>query len=425
MKHTSIVTTAAAASALWLPFAALAQEAPPHTVLEITRHQLPGDKAGPEGRMRVIPQADGAPARVTWAYKDSTTDEGMAITSSDGSVIATVSGATPYALALYRRDPTGKTATARWCVWGQAETPVQTYTLTRGASDYTFNITGGGSMVMEKQESGGFKITWKLATGTYEGIGVADGDWMAAVSIAPGGSASVGLFVPEKDRGRGQLMTSGIDGVARQELAASSATPHWPTVPAGPTETPETASPAETAEKAPTPEMKDTPAAAAKAPTPAAEPAAEPAPPTGQPTPMVPATPEDLAEVKKIAADIRANKDALLALRPGLAYLAAVADGPKNAVALSTLVDAWYDTLPEPGLSVPAEQTEVTVLHNFQLHAGYKNLGGFVKPTVKFYGIRYSAPGQKEGTVLDGLVKTDGGWFLIPSAWKDVTAKSP
>ncbi len=136
-----------------------------------------------------------------------------------------------------------------------------------------------------------------------------------------------------------------------------------------------------------------------------------PVPPAGAVTPAV------KAEIVALATTLRGNKDALMKLKPTPAQIAEIAASEEDAKKLTTYMESVFAALPPNGLAAKPTQTEVFV-EDGGIAGGYTKHAAHFKTGVGIYGFKYVEPGKTSGMAVDGLVKVNGSWIMIPKMWR-------
>lgn len=362
------------------PFSLLAQGGSPTMVLEMTRSYIPGGGEGKLGTMTVSRASETVPMKITWNYPDGGVMTGWGVPMPGTGQMALSFGNGALAVALYKRD--GKSVQALWSPAADGST-VAPYKMTQGATDSEYIIDGGGgTFTIDMGEEGTGTARWKLPSGEYNGLVIAEGDYLAAVSMAPGADAGVGLYTLDMAQLRavGRWAIPGVKGAGGEEYKVVSIN----------------------GEKVPAT------ATAAAAPTSTAGMAS------------VSASPEAVIAVKAIAEELRVDLAAAQKYKPTKKQIAAITATDADAEALSAYLDKLYAELPAGKSAAKDGQTVINVEGPAweELPGGYTKAKAHFDPSVQFYGFEYVEPGEEHGMSYDGLAQVGGSWALFPKAWR-------
>lgn len=327
---------------------------------KIIKSTMPDGSAGGPSEMKFNPQTDGKVFGVTW--KDSSGNEvtGVAVPFPGTEFLAVATGPDVLAVAIYQLEKSGD-IDARWAL-SQEGAAIGSYKAKKGSEKNTFAIEGGGTLKVDLGRGRAGKATWALATGDYSGIAVADGDFLAAISIKPGGQGGVGIYRLNRETGdgSGRWSMTGLEGAGEVQFQSSAAAP----------------SPADAAS----------------------------------------ASPE--AEIKKLAAQLSNDTSLLAGMRPSAAEIKEIAADAESAQTLQKYVETVYGKLGGIGSLAKPGQTEILVNQGDGLPGGYKKYASHFRPGLAIYGFEYVAPGETAGMAYDGLIKLNGRWVMIPKAWR-------
>ena len=333
-------------------------------VLRATKSTAPSGQPGKLGTVRIAGGDLSKPMQVSWSYDSGGSDRGIGIMMPGSNVIAATFGPGAAAIAIYKRDSEGENIEAIWSLCDPASA-VAPYKLKKGKDESEYLIeNNGGKLILEKQPSRTAKVTWELPTGTYHGLAVAHGSYLAAVSITEGSKAGVMIYTADNESGTaiGRWTMSGASGAGEDELVLASA------------------------------DDKPGPTAA---------------------------TDSSVVEiVKRLAAELRGNKAALMKLKPSADQIAAIAGTEEDARALAAYADKVFAGIPDSGIGGKEGQTEIRVTLPENLPGGYSRHASHFKPGLKIYGFKYVAPGESLGMAFDGLVQVGGQWIMIPKMWR-------
>jgi hypothetical protein len=354
-----------------LSFLALAPLSAAVNDFKIVKSTLPDGSAGSVGEVKFKPAADGKVIGVTWKDASGAEITGVAVPFPGTDFLAVASGADVLAVAIYQLQKNGD-IDARWALY-QEGAAIGSYKATKGSEKGAFAIEGGGTLKVELGKGRSGKATWALATGAYSGIAVADGDFLAAISIKPGGQGAVGIYRLNREMGdgTGRWSMTGLEGAGEVQFQSATAV-------------------------------------------------SSPAPPTtavsSSADPAAAAQPE--AEVSKLAAQLMKDTSLLAGLRPSPAEIREIAADAASAQALQDYVEMVYGKLGEISSLAKPGQTEILVSKGDGLPGGYEQQGSHFRPGIAIYGFEYVVPGETAGMAYDGLVKVNGRWVLIPKAWR-------
>ncbi|MBX7211026.1 MAG: hypothetical protein K1X78_22160 [Verrucomicrobiaceae bacterium] len=343
-------------------------QGPREIVLKTIKSVMPGGAAGKGGTLTLTGEGGMDKSRqAVWAYEGGGGDKGTAILFPGSRVIAATFGSGAAAIAIYKRDTEGRNIEAVWGLCGDPSAKVAPYKLTRGkdASEYVIE-NGGGKLLLEMGEGRTAKATWELPSGTYHGLAVADGDYLAAVSIVEGAKAGIVIITADNDKGiaRDRWTMSGANGAGEEELTLVSI--------------------------------------------------------DGKAVPAAPAAGSSGMEdvVRGLAAALRGNKAALLKLKPADAQIAAITATADDAKALAAYAEKVFANIPESGVDGKPGQTKILVTTPDNLPGGYAKHAAHLKQGIQIYGFEFVEPGKTAGMAFDGLVLVDGAWIMIPKMWR-------
>ena len=139
--------------------------------------------------------------------------------------------------------------------------------------------------------------------------------------------------------------------------------------------------------------------------------------PAAPPPPMGEVTPAIETELKALAARVRGNRDELLSLKPTASQIDRIAANAEDAQKLMAYVEKMFSTLPAGGIPVKPEQTEIEVVKD-ATGGGYDKAASHFRPDVQIYVVRYVAPGKTAGLTLDGFMRVNATWIIVPKAWR-------
>ena len=339
-------------------------QAPKELLLRTTKSTAPNGQPGKLGTVKITGGDLSKPMQVSWSYEGGGGDRGIGIMMPGSNVIAATFGPGAAAIAIYKRDSEGENIEAIWSLCDPTSA-LAPYKLRKGKDESEYLIeNNGGKLILEKQPSRTAKVTWELPTGTYHGLAVADGSYLAAVSIAEGSKAGVVIFTADNENGTaiGRWTMSGASGAGEDELVLAS---------------------------------RD-----------------------GEPAPAAATDAGVIASVKRLAAELRGSKAALMRLKPASDQIAAITATEEDAMALGAFAEKVVAGIPESGINGKEDQTEIRVTLPEDLPGGYSQSASHFKPGLKIYGFKYVAPGESAGMAFDGLVQIGGQWIMVPKMWR-------
>lgn len=329
---------------------------------EILKSTAPDGSPGPLGKVDFVRPAEGKVFTASWSYKNGGTDRGIGVPYPESGVIAVGFGPDVLGVAIYKLN--GKQVSARWANYAPGE-EIGSYEMTQGADDSVFNIVGGGSVAMDFAKGRTAKVTWNLTVGTYTGLAVAEGDYLATVSIKPGGRGGVAIYTADLQNGTasGRWTMTGAVGAGEEVYKLISAG-----------------------------------GAAAQGGPGIADPA---------------------SEVKQIAQNLLdKGPSAINALRPTEEQISAIAATSEDATKLALYVDKLYNSLGEVTQLAKPGQTEIQVFTGADLPGGYTQQASHLKPGLVIYGFEFLEPGKTAGMSYDGVVNIAGKWVMVPKMWR-------
>lgn len=318
----------------------------------------PGDK----GKLTVTRFGDSVAMNVLWEYEDGTTESGFGVAIPGSGRMAVGFGTGVITVGLYKRD--GREAAGLW-ITAKEGAGVNEMRMTQGSSAAEFEIEGGGRFSFKKGEANTGIPGWEFASGSFSGIGVGEGDYLAVISCEPDAAAGVAYFSMSEDgtTAASRWTVIGARGSGTEELVVDS-------VELAPGTAVASVSPGES--------------------------------------------------VRQVAMELRETLGKAAGLKPGAAQIAAIAATPEAAAKLTAYVESVYAEIPTEGSAAKEGQTEIIVRGPAlsELPGGYAQQAEHFKPGVKFYGFKYVQPGETIGMSYDGLFEVDGQWYFIPKAWR-------
>jgi len=334
--------------------------------LRVTKATNPDGSAGDIGTLTVTGPGENRAMPVLWEYEDGTTETGIGVAIPDSGKMAVGFGTGVVTVGLYhRRD---KEAAGLWVTAKDGE-PAKGIAMKQGASASEFEIEGGGKFLVEKGEANTMALKWEFASGSFSGIGVGEGDYLAVISAAPDAAAGVAFFdlSPDGKSATSRWTVIGATGSGTEEMVIKAVTPGAGTAPA-----------------------------------------------------MVATVGDAESEVRAIAASLREKFANVSQWKPGPEVVAAITANAEAAEKLNAYVETIYASIPADGSAAKAGQTEILVTGPAlaDLPGGYSRAGANFKSGVQFYGFKYVAPGETLGMSYDGVFSVDGKWYMIPKAWR-------
>ena len=139
-----------------------------------------------------------------------------------------------WSIAIYEKK--GKAIHAKWTLTSKPEDTGE-YDL-KGTGDFqgSYTFSGGtpGSMKMALQEDGTYKMSWDLASGHFEGIGLRLGDAVVAVSGDPAAKLGVAAYKPEGNDISGVWTMRGLGGIGKEVWSTKDGAGSTANAPAAP-----------------------------------------------------------------------------------------------------------------------------------------------------------------------------------------------
>ncbi len=348
----------------------------PGIELEIVKSVAPKGKPGTLGKMTVSRLGEGLPLLAEWKYPDGNGDQGLAIPFPGTGKLAVFFGKGVKTLSLYHRKGNGRIS-GHWCT-ANPSTKIQSVELTQTSPD-AYTMEGeNGKFSMTIHQEGLAAVTWTFDDGGKAiGIGVVEGDYLAAVAVDPDQKAGVGLYTLADD--------------------FATATSRWTMVGAGGAGT-------EELKVTRIPEGFFQPIAAGNAP---------PAAPS-------PRNSEVEAEIRQIAESLREDFSKAAQWKPSTSQLNSISRTLNDAEKLRAYAETLYASLPADQSAAKPGQTEILITgpELKDLPGGYGKAIEHFKPGVEIYGFKYVEPGKTTGMAYDGLFRRDGQWFFLPKAWR-------
>ncbi len=185
----------------------------------------PGGKGGYTGEVTVT-ELTKTTGKIRWVTGDNKeTTEGIAI-KSENVIGAAYGGAGLYALAAYEiRDGSIK------ALWMTAATPTESAKYELKGTDFAgtlpFADGSAGGVTFTPGQDGLYRVSWRLPSGNYEGIGIRMGDVMVAASGDLKKGFGLAGYVPKGSEieGRWALSNSTSPGTETWSLKAAGAGP--------------------------------------------------------------------------------------------------------------------------------------------------------------------------------------------------------
>lgn len=335
---------------------------PKELLFSIAKGTNPGGTINYTGKVTFSRKAVANCFKVEWKLSDGSTQSGVAVPFPESGVIAVGYGPDLEGVAIYKKD--GNKAEARWSP-GKPDSEIGSYALTRGQKPGVLEIVGGGTVTLTPGEDESGTVNFDLNSGTYSGVMVGQGDFLA---LASGGKRiGVCIYKQSGTGAEGRWGVRGAEGAGIENL---------------------------TILKVDGQKVGDG--------------GAEEEAGGGS----------EEAEVKTIAKAVLGNKEELLKLKPTRAQLADITATPEDTKLLETYVKGLFANLPEEGIKGDDDETEVMVFDGDDLPGGYQQQADHLKPGVKIHGFKYLAPDKTDGTSFDGLIKVRGKWIMVPKLWR-------
>ncbi len=330
--------------------------------LTIGKTVNPDGSPGDEGKLTLTRFGDGVAMNVLWEYDDGTTESGFGVAIPGSGKMAVGFGTGVVTVGLYKGS--GREAEGYW-ITAKEGADVKGIRMTQGASASEYEIEGGGSFSFKKGEANTGIPGWSFPNGSFSGIGVGEGDYLAVISCQPEAAAGVAYFSMEADgkTAASRWTVIGAKGSGTEELLVTS-------VDVAPGSATDAGSAGE--------------------------------------------------NVRRIAAELRDSLGNVEGLKPGEAQIKAICATAEAAEKLTAYVKSVYAEIPREGSAAKADQTEILVTGPSlsDLPGGYSKQANHFKPGVQFYGFKYVMPGETLGMSYDGIFQVDGKWYFIPKAWR-------
>jgi hypothetical protein len=342
-------------------------------VLEIVRSVTPNGGAGDLGTMSVVHSSDALPERITWTYKDGSSDQGLGVPLPGTGMLAASFGRGVKSIHIYKlplAGPSDRRIEGRW-VTARAEAkirPIRMVAASGGILPTTFQITGGGLFSMRQRAIGmALPVKWQFAQGEISGIGVMFGGYLAAIATEPGEKNGVALYRmdPDGTKAASWWVVSGANGAGSEQLVVKQL-------------------------------------------------------PGGSVLPDKVAAGDIEADVREIAESLRDDLGNAVKWKPTTSQINRISATKADADKLRAYVDEVYASLDAGSPAAKGGQTEI-VLSGPDLRdlpGGYRKAMKHFRPGTSFYGFKYVRPGEDGGMRYDGLIRLDDAWIFIPKAWR-------
>lgn len=363
----SLFLTSAGQVAAQGPMPAGAAEAPgaPVLQLEVVKSTNTDGNPGELGVLSVTRASEAEVMRLSWKYADGSVIKGWGVPYPDSGLMAIGYGSGILGVAMYKRE--GDDVDALWAPANDSAKLIP-YKMTKGASDSEYLIENdGGKFQLAMGENMMGTAKWTLPQGEFSGLALAEGSYLAVVSMAPDANGGVGLYKLDMAQGTasGRWALKGSTGVGTEELKVIS--PGAPVV--------------------------------------------------GSPAPSAGAGTAEEAAVRGLAQAFFKDVNEFLKLKPNAEQIAAIAATEADAQALAAYADKVYAELGSITVA-RANQTEVLVVPPDKMPGGYGSKAQHFKPGTRFWGFKYVVPGETIGMSYNGLYQVDGQWVFIPKAWR-------
>ncbi len=169
---------------------------------EIVEGIMPDGKEGQKGKAVFSRTAEDKVYSVDWTYTDGTSDSGLAIAFPGSGRIAVGFGPDVLGIAIYKMQ--GKSVDGRWAPYTK-NSEISPLTMERGENEsiYRYDAGEGASTFhFEELENDTARLEWRSPSGDLVGYGVYEGDYLAAVSVKPGGQSGVAIYTAEPANNR-------------------------------------------------------------------------------------------------------------------------------------------------------------------------------------------------------------------------------
>jgi hypothetical protein len=341
--------------------ASASAEAPNKLEFAVTKGTNPDGGGGYTGKLTFARTGAEQAFKAAWTLSNGTA-AGWAIPFPGSDYIAVGYGKDLGGVVIYQRQKDASSK-AHYATAAEGE-KITSYTLAPGKERGQFTMKDGaeGAVAVTPKAERVFDLTWTIGGTAWQGMGVADGDFLAAASTTGGKDYGVVIYKKTAAGATGWWRYGGAPGVGTEELKITSVDG-----------------------------VTDAPAADPKA----------------------------LAtEVQKIAKSLRGDGALLLKLKPTAAQIAAIAATMEDAALLADYTEKLFASLPAGGLTAKDGQTAELVVGPADLPGGYQQQAAHFSKDVAIYGFKYVAPGETIGMAYDGLVLVDGKWVMIPKMWR-------
>jgi hypothetical protein len=271
--------------------------------LKIGKTVNPDGSPGDQGKLTVTRFGDGVAMNVLWEYEDGTTESGFGVSIPGSGKMAVGFGTGVITVGLYKRS--GKEAEGLW-ITAKEGAAANGIRMKQGASASEFEIEGGGAFTFKKGEGNTGIPGWEFANGSFSGIGVGEGDYLAVISCEPDAAAGVAYFSMADDgnTAASRWTVIGAVGSGTEEFVVTS--------------------------------VEASPGAAAGSVS------AE-------------------GSVRRIAEELRETLGNVAGWKPGAAQITAISATPAAAEKLTTYVESVYAEIPRDGSAAKEGQTEILV----------------------------------------------------------------
>lgn len=208
------------AIALFTPNPTRAADAPPKH-LEFSISKSTGDYTG---TVKFDREDVTKTFKVTWKLGDGTTQNGIGVAYPKSGYIAVAYGTEATGVAIYKIEKDGG-ADARWALAKENE-EVGTYKLKRGKVKYDYvykDGTEGTVTIAPSEVEGVANVTFKGPAGTYGGIGLTDGDYLAVGAASGTKDFGVVIYHTQDDMSvSGKWIVAGATSIGVENLTIVS-----------------------------------------------------------------------------------------------------------------------------------------------------------------------------------------------------------
>ena len=200
-------------------FVSAEEKLPKQLEFAITKGTNPGGKGGYTGTVSFSREKTDEAFKVTWKLSDGSTTTGWGVPYPKSGYMAVAYGSEATGVAIYKMK--GEGFDARWALAGP-KSKIDSYELKRAKEKFHYAYKDGskGDVSIEPSEVEGVaNVVYKMPTGTYGGIGVADGDFIGVGAASGLKDFGVIIYHVEKDlTAKGSWILGGAQALGSEEL---------------------------------------------------------------------------------------------------------------------------------------------------------------------------------------------------------------